>query len=340
MASGKPLVHSRLNYTPKPGDIKLPCNRCVGCRVQRAQDWATRCLHESQQHKDSCFLTLTYDPNYSASKLDSSTSRHVDDPEIRAELSTAREMARQRTSYTLARNRAVDNSALRPEGGWGVGLSKTDHQKFLKRLREKCGPLRYYMAGEYGKDLRNPHYHYLIFGFNFPDRTHDKTSGSGEKLYRSATLSKLWPFGHAWIGDVTYESCAYVAAYVMKKMTGDKADDHYRRTDDAGNDFWLMPEFNEMSRRPGIAKDWWLKYNQDVTNDDHVIKHNGGKMRPPRYYDKLLAMLDPAKMVELKFNREMRAKELAGDNTPARLAVKETVLIAKMALKKRNLENT
>lgn len=346
LPGGQITIHKRtpgLPFTPTPAglgrDIKLPCGRCIGCKLQRAQQWATRCLHESQQHKQNCFLTLTYrdNPNHSVCPEPDSPTLRVDDREIPRDLPTIAQEGLKLRSPNLAH---VDNSRekLRSETN-GKELSRKDHQKFIKRLRHKCGPLRYYMCGEYGERLSRPHYHYLIFGYNFPDKTYFKTSASGEKLYRSATLDHLWPFGHAWIGDVTYESCAYVAAYVMKKLNGPMAEEHYRRQDEGGNDYWLQPEFNEMSRRPGIAKNWWEEFNPDVYTQDAVVLKNGGLMKPPRYYDKLLEMMDPSAMVLIKHRRELRAKELADDNTPARLADKETVTIAKMALKKRNLEN-
>lgn len=297
---GTPIIHARtpgIPVKPTPAglgrDIKLPCGRCIGCKIQRSQEWATRCLHESQQHQHNQFLTLTIDHEHLA--------------------------------------------AAAPNGS----LSKRTHQTFIKRYRSKLAPRRFsfYMCGEYGTKLGRPHYHYLIFGHEFTDKVFHKTSDSGEKLYTSPTLNSLWEYGHAWIGEVTYESCAYVASYVMKKLNGDMALEHYRRQDEAGNDYWLEPEFNEMSRRPAIAHKWWQEFHQDVTTDDVIVRKSGGKMKPPRYYDKLLAMMDPALMEVIKLRREQRAKELAGDNTPARLADKETVTKAKLALKKRNLEN-
>lgn len=39
----------------------VPCGSCVGCRLERARQWALRCVHEAQLHAESCFLTLTYD---------------------------------------------------------------------------------------------------------------------------------------------------------------------------------------------------------------------------------------------------------------------------------------
>jgi len=37
--------------------------------------------------------------------------------------------------------------------------------------------------------------------------------------------------GHCEIGALTFESAAYVARYIMKKVNGDLAAEHYKRTD-------------------------------------------------------------------------------------------------------------
>lgn len=38
----------------------LPCGKCISCRKDRANVWAVRCMLEASDHKDNCFLTLTY----------------------------------------------------------------------------------------------------------------------------------------------------------------------------------------------------------------------------------------------------------------------------------------
>jgi hypothetical protein len=48
-----------------------------------------------------------------------------------------------------------------------------------------------------------------------------------------------------------------------------------------------------MSRRPGIAADWFAKYFEDVYPSDSIYV-NGRVMRPPKYYDVLFKKLDPA----------------------------------------------
>lgn len=53
---------------PKKGFVDLrvtvACGQCVGCRVDRTQDWTTRIVHEASLHDLNQFVTLTYDDRY------------------------------------------------------------------------------------------------------------------------------------------------------------------------------------------------------------------------------------------------------------------------------------
>ena len=118
-----------------------------------------------------------------------------------------------------------DDDNLPPYGN----LRYADFQKFLKRLRKKRGPFRFFMAGEYGEQFFRPHHHACLFGLHFHDRELHSRSDSGSDVCVSAELSDLWPDGHASVGDFTFESAAYVARYVVKKVTGDAAEEHYKR---------------------------------------------------------------------------------------------------------------
>ncbi len=44
--------------------ISIPCGRCIGCRLERARQWAVRLMHECSLHDDSFFLTLTYNARH------------------------------------------------------------------------------------------------------------------------------------------------------------------------------------------------------------------------------------------------------------------------------------
>ena len=109
-------------------------------------------------------------------------------------------------------------------------LDKREFQLFIKRLRKSIQPqrLRYFHCGEYGAKLGRPHYHACLFGFDFPDKELQRYSKTGEKLYRSDLLDSAWQNkGWALIGEVTFQSAAYVARYITKKITGEAAHDHY-----------------------------------------------------------------------------------------------------------------
>lgn len=41
----------------------VPCGRCPGCRVNRAEDWANRMMWESDFYPHTSFITLTYSPD-------------------------------------------------------------------------------------------------------------------------------------------------------------------------------------------------------------------------------------------------------------------------------------
>lgn len=224
-----------------------------------------------------------------------------------------------------------------------LSLDKRHLQLFMKSLRRKTPKLKFFACGEYGDKLGRPHYHLALFGEDFRQDRYIWRNEKGNTLYRSPLLEQAWKRGNSEIGNLTQESAMYIASYVTKKITGPRAHWHYRKLDEHGNEYWLEPEFSLMSRGGrkgrGLGHAWLMKYHTDVYPEDLVVTNKGHKAKPPRYYDNLIEQIAPETSALIKFRREMRAKQLAGDNTPARLADKETVTIAKQALKKRNLEN-
>ena len=208
------------------------------------------------------------------------------------------------------------------ENPWS--LDKSEFQRFMKRLRKRYGnQIRYFHCGEYGEKNRRPHYHAIIFGMEFEDKELFQTRDE-IRLYTSEILAKLWPYGFVTIGEVTMESCAYVARYVTKKIKGKDAEKHYIRWDpQTGEGVPIEPEYATMSRKPGIGRSWFEKYKADVYPHDYVVV-NKHEIRPPRYYDNLLSE------EELEKIKEKRAKELPEvidkyDENMDRLWVKEAV---------------
>lgn len=208
-----------------------------------------------------------------------------------------------------------------------------DFQLFAKRLRRKMGPFRFYMCGEYGEQYRRPHFHACLFGVFFADRVLFRRLPSGFDVYTSSVLESLWPHGFSSIGDVTFESAAYVARYIVKKVTGSRALDHYVSPDGEV----LCPEFTRMSLKPGIGSTWFEKYSKEVYPRDYVVVR-GMKCKPPRYYDELMREAKPVVMDFVDLDRYVKAGNVSEDTTPERLRVREQVAEARLRLKQRNLE--
>lgn len=223
-----------------------------------------------------------------------------------------------------------------PPGG---SLQMKDFQDFMKRLRSRVGTkIRFFHCGEYGEQLQRPHYHACLFGYDFPDKILWKAN-RGFPIYRSELLEELWPHGHSSVGAVTFESAAYVARYITKKVTGKLAADHYEVLDEYGEYRQLDPEYTTMSRRPGLGQKWFTKFHADVFPSDEIIL-GGKKLRPPRFYDKLFDLSCPSEFEEVQFKRTKNAKANALDKTPERLAVREQIQALKLQQLIRDWENS
>ncbi|UDN67705.1 replication initiator protein [robinz microvirus RP_97] len=227
------------------------------------------------------------------------------------------------------------------EAHFEPSLVYKDFALFMRRLRKRVLHPRFYMCGEYGENTLRPHFHALLFNVGFPDRYPWRMSGTGFQLYRSPLLEELWTAGQSEVGDVSFESAAYVARYVMKKVTGDLAGPHYTRVvSETGEVVQVVPEFCHMSR--GIAREWIRRYNGEVYrgDGDAYCVVNGMKVKPPRYYDLWMDAHDlgSSEMDEVRHDRFKRSLLARDDSTPERLAVRETVTRARLRFKCRNLE--
>lgn len=219
-----------------------------------------------------------------------------------------------------------------PEDG---SIDKKEMQRFMKYLRRDFGGnIRFFGCGEYGENYGRPHYHLCLFNHDFPDKyqiVYDGPKGRFStykqevKLYRSGYLESIWKKGFSSIGEVNFETAAYVARYCTKKFKGEGKEEFY------GD---LEPEFALMSRKPGIGKFWWEKYKTDVLNTDKVILRNDLRLMPPRYYDNIVEQKMPEKYKKIKRRRKACFKEIPTD----RLAVKEELKLLNAKKLKRRIE--
>lgn len=272
---GSPFV-SELAKVVRRDFQEIPCGKCIGCRLDYSRQWANRCMLELQYCRSAYFVTLTYD------------DFHVP-----------------HASYTdLDTGELLDCLTLR----------KRDFQLFMKRLRKEFGDgIRFFACGEYGSSTFRPHYHAILFNLHLDDLEVYKRVEQGFTYYNSPRFSACWsecskgyrrPIGFAVLANVTWETCAYVARYVTKKLKGAEADFYSLHN--------IEPEFCLMSRKPGIARQYFEDH-PDVMEYEYInvsTAEGGRKFRPPRYYDYLYDLTVPDDMADLKDKRRLFAEEL------------------------------
>ena len=204
------------------------------------------------------------------------------------------------------------------EIGSTASLVKRDLQLFMKRLRKahcaKYGDdalLRFFAAGEYGSQTHRPHYHAIIYGLKLDDLKFYKRNSFPQNydLYNSDWLTKIWSKGHVVVGNVTWDTCAYTARYIVKKQYGNAAEvyDKYN----------FVPEFTQMSRKPGIGRRYYEEEKENIKDcllrNDMLFISDGSRTveaKPPKYFERLFDFDEPDLMPPLKETRQKIAKDL------------------------------
>ncbi|AXH73524.1 MAG: replication initiator protein [Microviridae sp.] len=206
------------------------------------------------------------------------------------------------------------------------------HKRLHNRLLDSRGyGVRYYGVGEYGDTSRRPHYHSLLFGYQFPDLKKYSQNGNGDVIYSSKLLNEIWGFGDCKIGEVSFKSANYVARYCLKKVDGKKREaGHYVVLDSEGRPFERLPEFAHMSRRPGIATTYFEKYGDEIKKHDNVIV-DGRAVPSSRYYDLKIEAVDPSAAELIKKKR--RAKSVWSERQVDRRRTKEKLAESTSKLK-------
>ena len=212
-----------------------------------------------------------------------------------------------------------DDEHLPPDGG----IHKAHWQRFAKRLRKRVGEFRYYHCGEYGEKTGRPHYHALLFGYQFPDLVPHSRNARGDWLYTSELLEETWRAdrrgetgGHCYVGDVTFQSARYTAGYVTKKLTGAYADQAYGERQAP---YATMSKHRKGHRFGGLGAAFADKYLSDMFPKD-FITIEGRRYPIPRYYER---WLPPDQLEKIREERIKKASDQ--DSSYERLKERERV---------------
>ena len=217
-------------------------------------------------------------------------------------------------------------------------LNKAHFQKFMKRLRKHYATkkIRYFHCGEYGSALERPHYHACLFGLDFDDAVPHFSTPSGNVTYISETLEKIWGKGFCTVGELNYQTAAYTARYIMKKVTGKRAEEHYLRVNPTtGELYTLQPEYVTMSlgreKGGGIGGSFFEKFETDFfPADECPIPGKGVFKSVPKYYERLWAERNPDAFKKIKRLREKYRNTNVAEYSAERLETKFNVKKAQL----------
>lgn len=321
VGTGGGIVFSKAK-SPTKIPMEVPCGQCWSCRLARSREWATRLVKEASNwpEQQRTFITLTYNNE----NLPKDGSLQVEDYQ------DFMKALRYHFSKETTTKRIYPKLKYFHCGEYGE-TCKTCNTSYIMHKESKSGK-DYTGCDNFIKGLGRPHYHAILFGITFDDLEEYKKTKSGELIYKSETLNKIWGKGFCSVGQVTFESCAYVARYIMKKITGENAEQHYQKPtgiDKTTGEVLttpVKPEYITMSRNPAIAKEWAEKYLTDISKNDSILLQRKGKAfetQPPRYFLKLLEKEDPIKYEILKAKRRIKKQQNREENSDERSLIKE-----------------
>ena len=263
----------------RDGLVLLPCRKCVNCQLNRSREWAIRNSLEARDFDDDCkmMITLTYD------------NEHL-------------HFIKMKRGGSDVINFQSDNTYSQL---YVSVLCPKDVQLFLKRLRKRFEKytIRFYLCGEYGGQTFRPHYHILLYGLPLrksviEDLDYLYTSNKND-YYNSKIIEKLWGKGFVNITGFSDYTAMYVSRYCTKKK--DDGELNYLRNNS------LLQSYNSMSRRPGIAHNYFINNKDDIYKDDSFIYHIDGKtweLKPIKYFDRQYDIENPIHMQFIKENRK------------------------------------
>lgn len=174
-------------------------------------------------------------------------------------------------------------------------LNKRDVQLFIKKVRKSLPgvKIRYFLAGEYGRQNYRPHFHIVFFNFR-PKDIYNSWNEGNTTLWRSRQIEKMWGKGFISVGlDIEMRTMKYIAKYLTKCSPLPER-------------FKNNPEYVQPSNHPGIAAN---QYTKDIW-ETGCIYIQGFKYGIPKYYEELAVQQGHTKeLEEYKVKQRKRAKE-------------------------------
>lgn len=286
------------------GDIMFTgCGSCLECTVANRKATAVTLHHESRYWKSASFITLTY--NSENLPADGSI-----DPSHAADfvIQLRRFICRSHESCSKNKNKSCTG---------------------------KCPKIKTFGCAEYGPKLSRPHYHLVVFGFQFSDLSHPRLRSnefSKKKwfTYRSKRCAKLWGKGFVEIGNVEPAAAEYVCGYTTKKIRGVDKESHYKGK---------RPE-QVVCRSHGIGLRYVQQY-KDFLLRNGLVSFRKSKIPLPRKYKKALKKMDEKAYLKAAqgWTKQKELSHIYKAVSPLRAKARKQIKKAEMALESRSYES-
>lgn len=239
--------------------VPIGCQNCIECRKQKARAWQARLTEDIKHNKNGKFITFTFS-DQSITELKELKKTWTQDGS-KAKFSIPIEQI-----DPLEQDNEIATIAIR---------------RFLERWRKKYKKsLRHWAVTELGhQGSENIHIHAIIW-------TDEPQS----------TISKIWQYGHTWIGNYTNEETInYIIKYVTKV---DEKHKHFK---------------SRILTSPGIGNNYTATFNasknrfNDRSTNETYRTRSGIKINLPIYWrNKIYTEQDREKLWLYKLDKQER----------------------------------
>lgn len=277
----------KISFRERPNrrKITIPCGNCLGCRLDKANEWATRITCESKMHSKNCFITLTYNNNNLPKNLELK-KKDIQDF-----------IKRLRYYYPDINIKYFGCGEYGPKGG-----RPHYHLAIFNWIPDD---LKIYKQNQHGDNIFTSKKLYEIWGKGFApveDLNYTTACYIARYVQKKAGLEKN---KREYTGEIEEtkkidERTGKIFTYIINKT---KTKQHL-----------IQPEFILMSQ--GIGKDYWKKNKE-------LIKRNMGipikiqdkvKIKPiPRYFQKLWEKENSEELYHYKMKIQNRFEKSRSD---------------------------
>lgn len=304
--STRDIEKDRYFFTGYTKSEIIPCGNCIGCRLDYSRRWANRGYLEAQTSHDTWFVTLTHD------------DEHHFIPE---------EIILSDTGKIIIpnENEKIDGITFTEieEIEWKGCLIPQEMVTFMKSLRQimkreyKVDGIRFILCGEYGTINKREHYHLILYNCPLPPETfyNPRIDWKHEVYYQNTIIERAWSREESINGkkkliqkgiinicEANWNTIAYVARYITKKVNGKESELHYAVQGE-------VKEFFRTSRNKGIGYDYYIQNKEKIYKNDKImiVNHSGTHYTtPPKYYDDMYEKENPTHMKLIKEQRKKR----------------------------------